>query len=174
MDCKHCGKQLKQKRFSSGVLESPSMLKRRKFCNRHCMALAMTGVILNPNAKNSRRQSARKVGQCCKICGGTSRLAVHHIDSNPLNNAPSNLQTLCASCHMKQHWLEWKETTHRPKPCLHCSMPARHNGLCNSHYTRYRKYGDPLAVKVKRGTQWVLVTGAPLRRRRSPSTSATG
>lgn len=30
-------------------------------------------------------------------------LTVHHIDLNPLNNKPENLQTLCRPCHDKIH-----------------------------------------------------------------------
>lgn len=42
----------------------------------------------------------------CEHCGcdGTgTRLVVHHRDGNPTNNAPSNLITLCDSCHKLVH-----------------------------------------------------------------------
>lgn len=46
----------------------------------------------------------------CKECNSTYRIQVHHIDelgrNKPKmiqNNDPSNLITLCASCHIKQH-----------------------------------------------------------------------
>jgi len=37
-----------------------------------------------------------------KRCGST-RLTIHHIDHNPYNNDPNNLQTLCATCHINIH-----------------------------------------------------------------------
>lgn len=42
--------------------------------------------------------------QYCEQCGTESKLQVHHIDKNVANNDPSNLRTLCVSCHMKHHW----------------------------------------------------------------------
>src|SRR5262249_1129859 len=129
MGYSQCGKKLMQKRFSSGVLESPSMLKRRKFCNQTCMAAFQTGRFRKPpTAQWSRAQSNKTRKAACENCGSTSRLHVHHIDSNPLNNTPSNLQTLCSVCHMRTHWREWKATTKQPKPCLVCDRPARTNG----------------------------------------------
>mgnify|MGYP002632591509 CR=1 FL=1 len=160
MNCKQCEKELKQKRFSSGVLESPSMLKRRKFCDQDCMAKAMIGVIKNLTPQNSRRQSAKIRGEKCENCGSTSRLHVHHTDHNPLNNDKLNLQTLCAACHMKAHWRKWKATTRAPKHCLHCERLARHNGLCNTHWTRFRTNGNALVRKVRgKGGKYIPVIG---------------
>jgi len=45
-----------------------------------------------------RRQIRRRDGQTCQYCGGLGR-CVHHIDYDKENNDPSNLVTLCASCH---------------------------------------------------------------------------
>lgn len=44
----------------------------------------------------------------CSVCGADKSrepmdLHVHHIDSNKLNNNPSNLQVLCMKCHAEQH-----------------------------------------------------------------------
>ena len=36
--------------------------------------------------------------------------------------------------------------------CAHCERPARAQGLCNAHYKKLLKYGDPLAgVTIMRG-----------------------
>lgn len=39
----------------------------------------------------------------CAICGKTDGVEVHHIDENRSNNLPSNLITLCESCHQRVH-----------------------------------------------------------------------
>ncbi len=35
----------------------------------------------------------------CEVCGTNEHLQVDHIDGNRENHAPSNLCTLCRSCH---------------------------------------------------------------------------
>lgn len=42
-------------------------------------------------------------GHKCVVCSATKSLHVHHIDNWPMNNASSNLVTLCATCHRKWH-----------------------------------------------------------------------
>jgi len=51
----------------------------------------------------------------CQKCGCTDRdaLRVHHIDENKLNDALTNLTTLCTSCHGIIHKANW-----RKKLCL--------------------------------------------------------
>lgn len=43
----------------------------------------------------------------CERCGlpsrNTRQLDVHHKDRNKANNDPLNLETLCRSCHIKEH-----------------------------------------------------------------------
>lgn len=39
----------------------------------------------------------------CEVCGSTSTLQVHHINSCWLDNTPSNLQILCPKCHASVH-----------------------------------------------------------------------
>ena len=153
--CESCGKQMHRKRFN-GVLESNSGFSRRKYCDRDCMSAGMEGVIKNPSPKTSRRQSQKKVKPTCEICGRSGRLHVHHRDLNPMNNEPENLQTLCGSCHHRSHSPNFAGTPEQRKPCLHCSKPAMQRGLCWTHLTRFKKYGNPLAVKVKIGSEWVL------------------
>ncbi len=43
------------------------------------------------------------MGLDCAACGSQKMLCVHHVDENPQNNAESNLQTLCNSCHSFWH-----------------------------------------------------------------------
>lgn len=37
-----------------------------------------------------------------------------------------------------------------PEGCVHCGKTVRSLGLCSSHYYRFNKYGDALAIKPKR------------------------
>ena len=49
----------------------------------------------------------------CELCGSTEKLTCHHIEPAEYNdswniikanNDPDNIQTLCASCHLKVHY----------------------------------------------------------------------
>ena len=42
-----------------------------------------------------------EIGPCAKC--GDQKAERHHIDDNPLNNAPQNIMPLCRSCHTKEH-----------------------------------------------------------------------
>ena len=155
--CAHCGKKLERRKINS-TLEDLAALRKRVFCNRACMAENMMGKIKVPVPKNFRRQSARKVEKCCSICSkSTTRLHVHHIDFNPTNNEESNLVTLCGSCHRLAHSPIRMEMGRQAKPCKHCNKPCARLGLCCTHLTRYKKYGNPLATRVKHGSKWVLI-----------------
>lgn len=41
----------------------------------------------------------------CRDCGGTQKIAVHHIDHDKTRNVMANLVTLCSRCHAKRHRL---------------------------------------------------------------------
>lgn len=45
----------------------------------------------------------KRDGHACVVCGATHKLHVHHIDNWPMNNAASNLVTLCPKCHSTWH-----------------------------------------------------------------------
>lgn len=153
-NCRACTAPLTRKTFN-GRLEDRGVFLRRKFCNRRCMAKSMEGLRV-PTAHNSRRQSSKLVKPACERCGSTKRRHVHHVDENPLNNDPSNLQTLCVSCHRLLHSPNWNKTTKQRRSCAHCSAPARRRGLCWTHLTRLKRFGHPLLKKTKRGSTWVL------------------
>lgn len=154
--CIHCGRELVQKRFSSGVLESPSMLARRRFCSRACMAESMRKETCS-SLSHSRMKAASTAAKACEICGTTEGLHVHHVDENPRNNTPSNLRTLCPSCHRRCHSPNFMETGEQRKPCAHCDKPSMKTGLCNTHLSRLKRYGHPLAKKRKTASGWVLM-----------------
>jgi len=154
--CRACGKELVQKRFSSGVLECPSMLNRRKYCNRTCMAKGQQKERCS-SVGHSRSKSTKKMRRCCEVCGNTGRLHVHHLDGDPLNNADLNLMTLCVSCHARAHSPNFDTIGQHRLACKHCSKPSAKLGLCNTHLTRFRRFGHPLAKKRKIGSEWVLM-----------------
>jgi hypothetical protein len=64
------------------------------------------GLEFNNDLKEVVRNRDRRK---CKICEKTElecgeKMTVHHIDYNKLNNNPSNLISLCRSCHLKTNY----------------------------------------------------------------------
>jgi hypothetical protein len=145
--CQHCGNALERKRLPNGDLEYLIHFNRRKFCGRGCMAKAFDA---RPTRSDvgwmTAHYHARKVcppGPCVK-CGRTGRTDVHHKDEDWRNNSPGNLERLCRSCHIKGH--------SQPLSCSVCGQPQKGLGYCEKHYQRFKKWGDPLAVKVNQHT----------------------
>lgn len=62
-----------------------------------------------------RRKGQRVKGDHCQLCNfvpiDTIQLDIDHIDGDPSNNNPDNLQTLCANCHRLKTKLnnDWKK-----------------------------------------------------------------
>ena len=169
--CRYCGKLLHRRRWMNGVLEDLTSFIHRHYCDRKCMALDYKGTIKVPNAKNSQRQSGKAVKKACERCGKTRcKLHVHHKDENPMNNAPENLQSLCASCHRLLHSPRYEGTPLRLKHCAYCSKPVERKGLCCTHLSRLKRYGDPLLKKFKTASGWILkrVASEELSSFRSP------
>jgi hypothetical protein len=94
--CRHCGKTMFRKRFGAR-LEDRSVYRNRIFCGRECMALGMVKPGPKPGTLHWRARRFRD--KACEACGSVKALHVHHVDQNPANNDPANLQTLCAICH---------------------------------------------------------------------------
>lgn len=143
--CKNCGKLLELKIMPNGIKESPSQLKRRKFCHRKCMSEYYS----KNNSKAGdvswyvAHERARRIhkNRVCEICGSTKNIDIHHKDENIQNNEPDNLMALCRSCHMKKH--------RKKGICKICGNPVKGHGYCEKHYQRWKKYGDPLYHKNK-------------------------
>lgn len=113
---------------------------------------------------HSRSKAAATAKAACETCGRSGRLHVHHIDEDPTNNAPSNLKTLCPSCHRRSHSPNFMDDGVTLMPCAHCARPSVKLGLCHSHLSRLKRYGNPLAVKIKTASGWILDTsGLPVR-----------
>ena len=95
--CLWCNERLRRKRFN-GRLEDRGAFLRRKFCSLSC-GTRYQHSMESPTVAASRKRAHRIALQNCEICGTSSNPSVHHIDENPLNNASTNLQPLCMSCH---------------------------------------------------------------------------
>jgi hypothetical protein len=87
-----------------------------RFCSTSCEGRWRKGVNAprwmgdhpkNPNATGHQRANMiYKELQPCEVCGRTSDNATihrHHIDENPMNNAPENISFLCSSHHRILH-----------------------------------------------------------------------
>lgn len=97
--------------------------RRQKFCSDECAKKYSTSHIKSrrqyaSNAEYERvRSRAHSLSRAvfdllvsaglrensCELCGSTSKLHVHHINLNFLDNSPENLQCLCEKCHNKVH-----------------------------------------------------------------------
>ena len=142
--CVHCGKQLERKRWKHGVLESLLHYGRRKYCDRICMAKAFDArEDRTDTLPCSARWHSRKLVPpgSCEVCGALDARDVHHMDGDVHNNVVENLMRICRSCHNSKH--------RKRKPCRICGKPQKGLLLCNKHYLRFKKYGNPLYTKYK-------------------------
>ena len=140
--CQFCGKKLERKRIN-GRLKDYNVFLKRKYCDIMCMR---KGFVKKGHTNQNWREahaSAQKIvflienrPKVCEICGATNNVDIHHKDGNHHNNTYENLMLVCRSCHMKLH---------RPASvCVICGKQGHtHRGMCDKHYIRWRKYGDP-------------------------------
>lgn len=143
--CLFCKKRLHRRTYT-GRLEDLAVFSRRKYCDVLCMA---KGMVRQQVTRSGWMQRAKKFrGKKCETCGTTKHLNVHHKNEDYTDNAPANLMTLCASCHLKLHWANGKTMPRRPRIfCTVCGKKAEGRGFCMNHYRHYMKYGDPLLTK---------------------------
>lgn len=73
--CKHCGRPLKRKRFSSGLLESSRDYDRRHYCDQTCMGAGQRTllVITCGHCGKVFRQKNAKTRYCCMTCAAHAR-----------------------------------------------------------------------------------------------------
>jgi len=159
--CQACNALLVRKQFAGGQREDNGRFASRRTCNRKCMAVWM--MAQNPNPTRGAYQlRARKFRKArCESCRTTEDLSIHHKNRIWSDNRLENLATLCASCHTTLHH-EAGEISKRktPVPCRFCSRRSRKLALCDAHYSRLRKFGDPCLTHVNIGGSWKLVIDA--------------
>lgn len=164
--CQSCNAQMERKRIN-GRLEDFGAFKKMVFCDRACMAAAMKKDRCT-NVSYSRSKASKQMKPACEACGAIGKLHVHHMDEDPFNNSPSNLRTLCPRCHRRSHSPNFMADGATPKHCKHCARPSVKLGLCFSHLSRLKRYGDPFAKKIRTASGWVLDrSGLPVHSRRS-------
>jgi hypothetical protein len=80
---------------------------------------------------------------------------VHHRDGNGLNNAIGNLEPCTPGDHRREHAVSdgtvnqfgvWPASIGRCS-IEGCELAVASLGWCSAHLTRYRRLGDPLAVR---------------------------
>lgn len=139
--CQECGKKLERKLLPNGDLEYLIHFNKRKFCDRHCMAANFDKRHSPEVGWSTAHYHARKLvpkGPCSR-CEKPVAIDVHHKDGNHLNNLAENLERICRSCHNLEH--------KQKSSCKICGKPMKGLGYCEMHYQRFKKHGDPLAIK---------------------------
>ena|SRR3990167_1148987 len=152
--CLFCKRQLVRKRFN-GRLEDMNIFKGRNFCDMICSGKKHRKIFPSRGAFQKRAKLLRKLN--CEICNTTKNLHTHHKNENWWDNRSENLQTLCGSCHLKYHWKNGKKVWKRQSVCIVCGNTARKLDMCQKHYQRLRKYGNPLMTKKRTGSKFILV-----------------
>lgn len=160
-NCLNCGAELAPKAVNSRKTktESPAVFARRKYCDRACMAAAMVKDPMTLTRSYSNQKLAYKfMKAACEMCGTPDTLTVHHEDRNWRNNEPSNIRTLCASCHTSHHHSRGDIVQKQEKPpCKHCGKPSYRSGYCNTCRTRIRRTGNPLMGRA----EWIAYLKSP-------------
>src|SRR5581483_3263021 len=150
-NCEQCGRPLARTKYG-GQLEDRARFKARRFCDLTCSGAFHRKATPTLGALRKRHLPSR--GMVCQQCGSQHLVSLHHIDENPANNDPTNVMTLCGSCHTKWHWQHGKMAT--PKRATECSVCGRtpthpndhiRRGMCQMHYQRWKRHGDPQAER---------------------------
>lgn len=93
-------------------------------------------------------RARRFLKEACEKCGAKEKLQVHHRDRDWRNDNESNIQTLCAGCHMRLHHeagdISANDTGFRyhGARCRFCDDPAKKRGMCDMHYLRITRTGS--------------------------------
>lgn len=118
--------------------EKPSVFRRRRYCSRGCANRMQRLAHVKVDSLYKRAKFEVPMKAACEVCGTSSDLTRHHLDENPANNAPENIQTLCRSCHTKWHWRNGK-TIHRRRDGV--EPPSGHSATRSSQKSRKSLHG---------------------------------
>lgn len=112
--CEWCGAMMGRKRYPPrNVLECLSNFRRRRFCSISCAA-SWQHANASTTAGASRKRANKLCGPECEACGISKNLEAHHVNGDPTDNTPSNIQTLCGHCHGFWHAM-LKRSGRQPK-----------------------------------------------------------
>jgi 5-methylcytosine-specific restriction endonuclease McrA len=78
-------------------------LENRIFCARFKKPVPQGDKYSLKEWKSTRSTVLERDGDQCVICGNNDGLHIHHIDTDPTNDDPANLVTLCSFCHARAH-----------------------------------------------------------------------
>ena len=102
--CDVCNKEL---------LKAKSQVDRNKlnYCSRKCYEIRRKEGLTR--IKRGTEYFSNLLTNSSCTCGETHTflLQIHHIDSNPQNNKETNLEIVCANCHIKRHLKQNKDGT---------------------------------------------------------------
>lgn len=99
----------------------------------------------------------------CNRCGSSTNVDRHHKNNDWRDNRRKNLEDVCRSCHMREHR---SSKPCRVPGCTRLVTEAKCNGAhgyCDMHYQRWRKWGDPLAVRVNQHTPLIRLPAGKLK-----------
>lgn len=101
--CEHCGKTFT--RYASTLLHGNQA---GRFCSRSCWRLATVSAVHRVFLQ----------GKCnrCGWCEEPQILTIHHKDRNRKNNVEENLELLCFTCHILEHFRAGDGPFYRPGP----------------------------------------------------------
>jgi cytochrome c553 len=101
----------------------------------------------------TRREFVALKGKKCERCGATEKLQSHHKDGNRRHNSRKNHETLCKSCHMREHDCasHFPPMTEKQKKEIAKFMKARHAaGLVNTNSDKQRKAASERMKRVNK------------------------
>ena len=101
--CLQCGRELTRNIYREGTWESMRSFSTRKFCGISCYVKYGKARCSGDSINSIYRRAKKNKKEKCCICGHAENLHLHHVDKNFHNNDPSNLMTLCQSCHHDVH-----------------------------------------------------------------------
>lgn len=148
--CERCGGRLYRKRYN-GTLEDMTRFQQRKYCSLRC---ANSRGIRSKKSGPQHRISQKSRKERCESCGEKRNLHVHHVNGDRMDHRLENLKTLCIKC------LLHKAHKRKAAVCSVCGGKARNRGMCQKHYQRWKKYGNPLLTKkIGGGTCETVLVG---------------